>query len=130
MAASSEGIWDYGVLVDALVCQRVDRGFSCADVDARAGFHKGFADRLEHWNSEGSYGRGIGPQSLGKWLQALGVVLVVIPVDKGRPTRPVGLPTQLSLDLIGGHMHHGPAFIRSTRFRAPSLAEFSWKEAA
>ena len=113
MAAPSEPIWDYGVLVDALASQRVDRGFSCADIDARAGFHRNFTDRLENWNSEGSYGRGIGPQSLGKWLEALGVVLVAVPVEKDRPTRPVGLPTQLSLDLVGGHMHAPARRLRS-----------------
>lgn len=111
---------DYGVLIEALKARRIERGLSCADLDARAGFHDGYVNKLENW--EKAYGRGIGPVSLRLWLEALGLALVVVATDE----LPVlaSVPTQLPLDLVGGHMNvilERPGYRRGFK-RVPTLA--------
>lgn len=124
MAAPFEHIQQYGQLVDALKARRVARGLSCADVDDRVSFHKGFTDRLENWNGGTRYGRGLGPMSFGLWLEALGVVLVAFPVDESRVARPAAVQRQLSLDLIGGHMHT-PTWAQWRRFPSPTPVDLA-----
>lgn len=116
-------IRDYGALVDAMVAQRHALGLSCMSLDARAGFHEGYANKLENWNKP--YGRGIGPLTLGLWLEALGLAVVVVRVDDGRKVRATDDPAQMSLDLIGGRMNSNLPRKGFRRFHAPTLVDIA-----
>jgi hypothetical protein len=94
---------EYGDLVNAMRDRRHDLGMSCMTLDARAGFHEGYANKLENW--EKSYGRGIGPVILPLWLEALGLAIALVEVDKRAPVVLRREADQLSLDLIGGRMN-------------------------
>jgi hypothetical protein len=66
--------WDG--LVDALAERRRQLGLTQLDLDDRAGFQSGYTGKLEAWL--GRSGRVAGTVTLPLWLEALGVVLVVV----------------------------------------------------
>lgn len=71
---------DYASLVRALTARRKALGMTQLDLDERAGFQDGYAGKLEIGYRPG--GRTVGAVSLPLWLEALGVRLAVVPVDK------------------------------------------------
>lgn len=121
MSQAFRVIRDYGDLVDAFVDQRKALAMSTLALDARAGFHEGYASKLENWDKP--YGRGLGPVTLRLWLEALGLALIVVRVDDGRKARSQVDDRQLQLELVGGRMN--PGLIRKgfKRFRSPTLPD-------
>lgn len=116
-------IREYRDLVNAMIDQRLALGMSCPDVDARAGFHENYTNKLENWDK--AYGRGLGPITMPLWLESLGLALVVVRVDKlALPSR-LQSDGQLSLDLIGGRMNSGIERKGFRRVKSPSLVDLA-----
>lgn len=73
-------IREYGDLIDALRARRKALGLSQRELDDRAGLQEGYTSKLEAWRSHS--GRGLGPASLPRILQALGIGIAVIEVEE------------------------------------------------
>jgi hypothetical protein len=114
---------DYGGLIDALVARRHELALSCMALDARAGFHEGYSNKLENWDKP--YGRGIGPLSLGLWLESLGLVLHVVQIGEGKPVKHTDDADQMSLDLVGGRMNTLLPRKGFKRFCGPTLVDLA-----
>ncbi len=74
----------YEDLIAALRDRRKQLGLTQEEVNAIAGFHDGYVNKLEIGYRDG--GRGVGAMSLPTWLDTLGVCLLVVPlcVEKKR----------------------------------------------
>lgn len=71
----------YDGFVRALIARRKALGWTQLELDERAGFQPGYAGKLEAW--QGPQGRTAGSVTMGLWLAALGVSVVVVPTLDG-----------------------------------------------